>query len=194
MNRYTLITGASEGLGKEFATIYAKENKNLILVARNKEKLSKLKKQLEKHNVDIHIVSLDLTVDKSCEELKEYVDKNNLNVDRLINNAGIGSFGYFDSYSDDLIQNLIDLNIKTISTMIRLFIKDMIKNECGEILNISSTAAFSAGPKMSIYYASKAYVLSLSESLHEEYKDKNIKISCLCPGAFKTEFQKKIRN
>lgn len=191
MEKYTLITGGSEGLGFEFAKIYASKGNNLILVARNYDKLIKAKRELSNNKIKIEIIDIDLVVENSCEKIKDLVDKNNIFVDRLINNAGIGAFGDFHNYSLDDIEKLIDLNVKSLTKLTYLILEKMLIKNQGEILNIASTAAFCAGPKMSVYYASKAYVLSLTEALHEEYKTKNIKICCLCPGALKTDFQKK---
>lgn len=193
MERYTLITGASEGLGLEFARIYAAKGYNLILISRSYEKLSKVKAELTNTNanVKVELLNLDLSVENACEKVQEFVDKKNIFVDRLINNAGIGCFGDFNLYSKELVVDIIDLNIKTLTKLTQIFLKKMVVNKTGEILNVASTAAFSAGPKMSVYYASKAYVLSFTEALHEEYKDKGVKISCLCPGALKTSFQAK---
>lgn len=191
MDKYTLITGASEGLGLEFAKIYASRGENLVLISRNLEKLSKVKLDLIAYKVNIEVLSLDLSLESSWIKVIEFIEKKNIVVDRLINNAGIGCFGCFDKYPIELINDIIDLNIKALTNLTYLFLNKMIQNDHGEILNIASTAAFSAGPRMSVYYATKSYVLSLTESLNEEYSDKNIKISCLCPGAIKTRFQDK---
>lgn len=192
LNRYTLITGASEGIGLELSKLFAKDKNNLILIARNEEKLCNVKKQLEnKYNIHIHILALDLSVDNSCEKLFKFVDENNLIVDNLINNAGIGSFGFFHDEDEGFEDKIISLNITTLTKLTKYFIKPMIKRGSGGILNVASTAAFVGGPKMAMYYSTKAYVLSLTEALHDEVYNLGVKVSCLCPGPVKTTFQEK---
>ena len=187
-----LITGATAGIGYELSKLYANEGYNLILIARNESKLNKCKYKLNLlYNVNIHTLALDLSVDNSCEKIKNYVDRKNLSVDILINNAGIGSFGYIAEIELEEERKLIDINIKSLTELTKLFLPSMMENGEGAILNVASTAAFCAGPKMGVYYASKAYVLSFTEALYEEVKDKGIKVSCLCPGAVNTEFQDK---
>lgn len=192
LDRYTLITGGSEGIGFELAKLFAEDKHNLIIIARNEDKLKDVKKYIENvYKVKVEILSVDLSVDNSCEKIYEFVDKNNFIVDNLINNAGVGCFGYFNELNIREQEKLIKINILALTNLTHYFLNKMIKNREGGILNVSSTAAFSAGPKMSTYYASKAYVLSLTESLYEEAKKYGISVSCLCPGAVKTSFQKK---
>lgn len=188
---HVLITGATGGLGYELAKLYANDGYNLILIARNKEKLIKVKKQLEMYNINVDILSVDLSVDNSCEKVFAFVDEKNLTVDILINNAGVGSFGEFTSISMKKELDLIDINIRVLTELTKHFLYKMVGNENGTIMNVASTAAFCAGPKMAAYYASKAYVLNLTEALNEEVKNKGVQVSCLCPGAFNTEFQNK---
>ena len=189
---YTLITGGSEGIGLELAKLFAKDKHKLILVARSREKLIKVKNKIEKeYGVEVLVCDLDLSMDNSCVKLVEFVDENNLVVDNLINNAGIGSFGYFHEGQDGFEDKIIDINIKSLTYLTKSFAKKMINNKSGRILNVASTAAFVAGPKMAMYYSTKAYVLSLTEALHEELKEYGVSVSCLCPGPVKTAFQEK---
>ena len=191
VNNYTLITGGTEGIGLELSKLFARDGHNLILVARNKEKLIKVKEELQKEfNVKVEILSLDLSVN-NCEKLFAFVEKNKLSVDNLVNNAGVGSFGTFFEETVETVDNLLEININSLTNISNYFLKKMIRSNKGGILNVASTAAFSAGPKMGIYYASKSYVLSLTEAIHEEVKGKNIRVSCLCPGAVRTSFQNK---
>lgn len=192
MNTYTLITGGSEGIGFELAKLFAKDKHNLILVARNIDKLNKAKEKLINNNIDIKLVSLDLSVMDDCDKLIKYVEDNNLIVDTIINNAGVGSFGEFNSIDWGNDEKLIDINIKALTKLTKYFLPKIIEERKGGILNVSSTAAFCSGPKMATYYASKAYVLNLTEAIHEEVKDTGIKVSCLCPGPVKTSFQSKV--
>lgn len=186
---FVLITGATTGIGYELAKIYADDGYNLILVARNIERLEQVKNELNLiYNVNIHILSVDLSMDNSCEEILSYINKKNLTVDVLINNAGVGSFGYFKDLDINKEINQININVKSLTELTRLFLPIMINNEMGSILNVASTAAFCAGPKMATYYASKAFVLNFTEAIYEEIKGSNVRISCLCPGTVKTGF------
>ena len=186
-----LITGATTGIGYELSKLYSRDGKNLVLVARNEEMLEKVKEELSLYKVKVYTIALDLAGDNSCEKILDFVNKKNLTVDILINNAGIGTFGYVKETDIEKELNLIDVNIRALTELTKLFLPSMISNGEGAIMNVSSTAAFCAGPKMANYYASKAYVLNFTEALHEELKGNNIKVSCLCPGPIKTGFQEK---
>jgi short-subunit dehydrogenase len=191
-NGYTLITGGTEGIGLELAKLFARDQHNLIIVARDKDKLRKIKKSIEKdYDIKVEVLSVDLSVNKSCEEIYNFVEENKLTVDNLINNAGIGSFGFFYESDIEKKEKLIQINITSVTNLTHFFLGRMVERKGGGILNVASTAAFVAGPKMSTYYASKAYVLSLTEAIYEEVKGYGIKVSCLCPGAVKTSFQSK---
>ena len=180
-----LITGASSGLGMEMAHILAKKGYDLILVARRKEKLEELKEELK---VDVQVINLDLSSTFNCMKLYNKVKKQKIDI--LINNAGFGLFGQFDETNLERELDMIDLNIKAVHTLTKLFLKDFMEENKGYILNVASSAAYFSGPLMSTYYATKAYVLHLTEALQEEVKQahKNVYIGCLCPGPFDTEF------
>ncbi|MDZ4957367.1 SDR family NAD(P)-dependent oxidoreductase, partial [Clostridium perfringens] len=124
--------------------------------------------------------SLDLSEDNSCEELLSFVNKKDLTVDILINNAGLGSFGYLREIEVEKELKLIDVNIRSLTELTKLFLPIMISHGEGAIMNVASTAAFCAGPKMATYYASKSYVLNFTEAIYEELKGSGIKVSCLC--------------
>ena len=186
-----LITGATTGIGYELAKLYAKDENNLILVARDEDRLKEVKEELGLYSINIYTVALDLSEDNSCEKVLDFVNKNNLSVDILINNAGIGSFGYLSEIEMEKELKLIDVNIRALTELTKIFLPAMIEHEEGAIMNVASTAAFCAGPKMATYYASKSYVLNFTEALYEEVRGSNIKISCLCPGPVKTNFQDK---
>lgn len=195
-----LITGASSGIGYEFAKIYAENGYNLVVVARNEDKLEVLKKEiLEKisKNVKITVIEADLSQENAAERLYNQIKSNNLKIDTLVNNAGIGIYGKFSEFDEEMMKkndSMINLNIKAVVELTRLFLADMMKAGNGEILNVSSIAAFMPGPLMSTYYASKAFIQSFTEAIREELRDdicgKNIKISALCPGPTATEFEK----
>lgn len=188
--RYTLITGGTKGIGFELAKLFAKDKNNLVIVSRNIDELKATKKALQdEFNVSVEVLNLDLSMDNSCKELIEFIEEKNIIVDNLVNNAGIGSFGYFDEIDTDKDIKLIDINIIALTKLIKYFLPLMKKRKSGGILNISSTAAFVGGPKMSTYYSSKAYVLTLSEALYEEAKEFGVNVCCICPGPVKTSFQ-----
>ena len=189
--RYTLITGASTGIGYELSKLFAKDKHNLILVSRNKIKLQSVKNELEKYNIDIKILALDLLKSEDIKNIFNYIEINKLNVNILVNNAGIGTFGDFNDIEWEKEEALIDINIKALTQLTKYFLPKIVECKNGGILNVASTAAFCSGPRMAAYYASKAYVLNLTEAIYEEYKDNGIKISCLCPGPVKTSFQGK---
>ena len=191
-NKYTLITGGTEGIGLELAKLFAKDNHNLLIVARNKERLHNIKEQLKgDYGIAVKTIALDLSVDNSCEQLTGFVDNSDIIVDNLVNNVGIGSYGYFVEHKDGFEDKIINLNIVSLTKITKHYLKSMIENEEGGILNVASTAGFTSGPKMALYYSTKAYVLSLTEAIHEEVKPLGIRISCLCPGPVRTNFQKK---
>lgn len=182
-----LITGASSGIGKDMAKILAQEGHSLILTARNQLILEELKNSL---NTETEIICMDISEGKNCYKLYELVkDKN---IDILINNAGFGVYGNFTQTNLKSELNMIDLNIKAVHILTKLFLKDFKLKDSGYILNISSSAAFCAGPLFSSYYASKAYVLRLTEAIHEELKQEksNVYIGAFCPGPVKTNFDK----
>lgn len=180
-----LITGASSGIGYSMAKYLSNLGYDLILVARDKEKLQSIQKELK---TDVKIVVADLSQESKVKEL--YVLCKNDNIDILINNAGFGLFGEFDSTDLSSELNMVDVNIKAVHILTKLFLKDMVKKDSGYILNVSSSASFQAGPLMATYYASKAYVTRLTIAIYEELRRKKSKVhvSCLCPGPVKTNF------
>lgn len=183
-----LITGASSGIGKDMARYLASKNVDLILVARRKNLLEQLKKEL--NNVDVKIIPLDVSEMDNLEELYNEVKKENIDI--LINNAGFGLFGEFDKTDLDKELKMINTNIIAVHYLTKMFLKDFIEKDSGYILNVASSAGFMAGPKLSTYYASKNYVLRLTQAIYEELKMKksNVHISALCPGPVDTEFNK----
>lgn len=191
MNSYILITGGSEGIGFELAKLFAKDNKNILLAARNVQKLNKAKNKLSIFGVEVKIIDIDLSSVSGCERLIAYINENKLDIEAVVNNAGIGSFGMFSEIEWEIEEKLIEVNIKSLTKLTNYFLPKFIEDKKGGILNIASTAAFSAGPKMAAYYASKAYVLNLTEAIAEEVKGTGVKISCICPGPVRTSFQGK---
>ena len=189
-NNYTLISGATSGIGFELAKLYAKNGYNLILVSRKLDSLNESKEELLKinENIDIKIYSYDLSKIENTYELYNSIKNDNLNVNILINNAGFGDSGEFIEADINKLNKLVDLNIKSLMNMCHLFIKDMKENKSGEVLNVASVAAYLAGPYMSVYYASKAFVLNFTVGIYHELKKYGIKVHALCPGPTKTKF------
>ena len=180
-----LITGASSGIGRDMARELNRRGFSLILVAREKEKLQMLQEELKG---DVKIIVADLANEAKLKEL--YILCKNDNIDVLINNAGFGLFGKFDEVDLASEMEMINVNIKAVHVLTKLFLKDMKKRNSGYILNVASSAAFGPGPLMTTYYSTKAYVLRLTTSIYEELRrDKsNVVVSCLCPGPVKTNF------
>ncbi|HEX8645049.1 MAG TPA: SDR family oxidoreductase [Allosphingosinicella sp.] len=181
----TLITGASAGLGAEFARQCAARGEELILVARRHDRLVALKDALP---TKAHVFPADLSAPGAAAELLTLVRASGLSVDVLINNAGFGAAGGFAELPIERQLEMVDLNIRSLTELCRLVLPQMRERRSGAILNVASTAAFQAGPNMAVYYASKAYVLSLTEALHQELKGSGIRVTALCPGPTATEF------
>lgn len=190
MKNTALITGASNGIGLELAKIHASKGGDLVLVARNKSKLEELKIALEKQfKISVLILAKDLSMPNAAMEIYEETTKLNIQVDYLINNAGFGDFGMFVETDWNKELQMINLNITTLTLFTKLYLQDMVKRRSGKMMNVASTAAFQPGPKMAIYCATKAYVLSFSEAVSNEVSDKRITITALCPGATETGFK-----
>lgn len=186
-----LITGATSGIGYELTKIFAKNNYNLIIVSRNITLLNSIKEELEKeYKITVHVFESDLSKENSAKELYNEVIKQELKVDILVNNAGAGYVGEFLNEDIERDLSIMQLNMTSLTVLTKLFAKEMIKLGKGKILNVASTGSYHPGPYTAVYYATKAYVLSLTEALNVEFKDYNIKVSALCPGATKTNFSK----
>ena len=190
MNKTALITGASEGIGLEFAKIFARAKYNLVITARNETKLNELASEIKnRNNVNVKVVAKDLSKPNAGEDIFNELKNENIVTDVLINNAG---FGMFDNYWNVELQdenNMLQVNIMALAELTNIFAKDMMNRGGGKILNISSTAAFQPGPTMPGYYASKAFVLRYSQAINFEMRKKGVQVSTLCPGPTRTEFQ-----
>ena len=184
MKKVALITGASAGLGVEFARQLSKRGHALVLVARRKERLEKLAKELG----NARAVAIDLSKASAAQKLIADLEANGEQVDLLVNNAGFGLIGRFAELDAKRSRQMIDLNVGVLADLCRAVAPGMIERKSGGIINVASTAAFQPGPKMAVYFATKAFVLSLTEALHEELKPDGVKVSCLCPGPTRTEF------
>ncbi len=181
-----LITGASAGLGSEFARLFAKDGHNLILVARRKDRLSALANELSQ--VKVTVIDLDLGAPGAGRSLFNQVKDQK--VDYLVNNAGFGSVGAFDESDHANQMQMIDLNVRTLVELSHLFLPAMKERGFGRILNVGSTAGFQPGPFMATYFATKAFVNSFSEALNEELRGTGVSCTVLAPGATVTEFAK----
>ena len=184
MTKVALVTGASAGLGAEFARQLSKRGYRLVLAARRKDRIEELARELGKARA----VAIDLSKKDSAARLLADIEGNGETVDLLVNNAGFGLIGRFAELDAKRERQMIDLNVGTLTDLCRALAPQMITRKSGSILNVASTAAFQPGPKMAVYFATKAFVLSLTEALHEELKPHGVKVSCLCPGPTRTEF------
>jgi short-subunit dehydrogenase len=184
LNKVALVTGASAGLGVEFARQLSKRGHRLVLAARRKDRLDELAKELG----NARSVAIDLSKANAATKLMADLDVNGETVDLLVNNAGFGLIGRFAELDGRRERQMIDLNVGTLADLCRAIAPGMIQRKSGGILNVASTAAFQPGPKMAVYFATKAFVLSLTEALHEELKPHGIHVTCLCPGPTRTEF------
>ena len=178
-----LITGASSGIGRDMAKYLSKLGYDLVIVARNKEALEKIKNEV---NTNTQVISLDLSQKENCYKLYEQIKE----IDILINNAGFGEFGNFTETSLEKEIFMIQTNITALHILTKLYLKDMVKNNKGYILNVASIAGFMPGPLMATYYATKNYVVSLTRAIKKELNKKKsrVKISLLCPGPVNTNF------
>jgi short-subunit dehydrogenase len=184
LQKVTLVTGASAGLGVEFARQLSKRGHRLVLAARRKERLEELARELGKARA----VAIDLSKKDAAGKLIADLEGNGEVVDVLVNNAGFGLIGRFAELDARRERQMIDLNVGALTDLCRAVAPAMIERKSGAILNVASTAAFQPGPKMAVYFATKAFVLSLTEALHEELKPHGVHVTCLCPGPTRTEF------
>jgi short-subunit dehydrogenase len=187
-----LITGASFGIGMEFARIFAREGYNLVLVARTGDKLRQLASEFEKaHGIRSLILATDLTDPGAPAYVLDQATRAGIEVNVLVNNAGFGQYGLFAENDLEECLRQIQLNVTALTHLTRLFLPVMIACKGGAILNVASTAAFQPGPLMAVYFATKAYVLHFSEALSNELHGTGVTVTCLCPGATATEFHKR---
>jgi hypothetical protein len=160
-----------------------------VLVARSKNKLDELKKELEeKHKVKVYTIGKDLSQPAAAKDVYDEIKKQNITIDYLINNAGFGDFGLFAESDWNKQEQMINLNVITLACLTRLFLPEMISRKSGKILNVASTASFQPGPTMSVYFATKAFVLSFSEAVNNEVRDMGVTITTLCPGSTESGF------
>lgn len=188
MNKTALITGGASGLGFELALLFAKDSYHLILVDIDAEKLHEAKKKIQQlFSVDVRIMAKDLSkINISAEIISELEDTQ---IDALVNNAGFGCYGAFHEVDWERQSQMLNLHVLTTTHLTKLVVEGMVKRGSGNILNLSSLAAFQPGPLMSLYYATKGYILSFSEAIANELKGTGVSVTALCPGPTKTSFQ-----
>jgi len=184
VKKVALVTGASAGLGVEFARQLSKRGHRLVLAARRKERLEELAKELG----EARAVAIDLSKTNAATKLMADLAANDEEVELLVNNAGFGLIGRFATADAKRLRQMIDLNVGTLADLCRAVAPGMIERKSGGIVNVASTAAFQPGPNMAVYFATKAFVLSFTEAMHEELKPHGIHVTCLCPGPTRTEF------
>lgn len=189
MKKTALITGASCGLGHSFAHVFAREGYDLVLVARNGERLEEIKSEIEeKYGVKATAIAKDLCETESAKEIYVATQSAGIDIDVLVNNAGSGDFGEF--YKCDLSKQIrmVELNCIALMELCRYYLPAMVERGRGNVLNVDSIAAFQPGPLMSVYYATKAFVFSFSQALTRELKGSGVKVMALCPGPIRTNF------
>lgn len=185
-----LITGASSGIGLELAKLFAADGHHLVLVARSEGKLQELAAQLQQqYKIGVHVLAQDLANYQTAQTIYNWCNGNGIAVDFLVNNAGFGDFGFFVESDWGKQEQMINLNITTLTYLTRLFLPGMVQRKSGRIMNVASTAAFQPGPTMSVYYATKAYVLHFSEAIANELSGTGVTVTAYCPGAFESGFQ-----
>jgi len=189
MAKTVLITGASGGIGKELAECFAQGGHNVVLVARSEDKLLDLAKgYLKKYGIQATVIAKDVASPGVPGEIFEELKEKGIIIDYLVNNAGFGLYGNFLETQLEEETNMIDINIKALTAMTKLFLPDMVKRGQGGIMNVASLVSFFPGPMMSVYYATKAYVLSFTEALENEVRGTGVIVSALCPGLTSTGF------
>jgi len=190
-----LITGASGGIGYELARLFAKDHHNLVLVARNGDKLSRVAQELQNQfGISAKAIPLDLAASPAPQFLFDQLQREDIAIDILVNNAGYGCYGEFSQIPLDDELGQIQLNITALTALTKLFLAPMLERRAGRIMNVASTAGFQPGPLMAVYYATKAYVISLSEALANELAGTGVSVTCLCPGATATDFAARAGN
>jgi uncharacterized protein len=190
MKKTALITGASLGLGLEFAKNFARDGHNLVLVARSLNKLEAIAADIrQQYGVTVTVMGKDLSNMDEVQSVYDTLQAQGIHIDYLVNNAGFGDFAYFHEAEYAKLENMIDLNIKSLTKLSHLFVKPMLAKKYGKIMNVASTAAFQPGPTMAVYYATKAYVLYLGEAMSNELEGTGVTVTMLCPGATETGFQ-----
>lgn len=188
-NGYTVITGASSGIGAEIARLAAADGGNLLLIARREKRLAALQEELgTTHGVTVRILPLDLTNPAAAKDVAQYVAGKGLQVECLVNNAAFGGYGLFHEQPLERNLQMIQLNTCSVAALTRLLLPVMIERGRGQVLNVASTAGLVPGPLQAVYYATKAFLVSFGQAIAEELRDTGVTVTTLCPGPVRTEF------
>lgn len=186
-----LITGAASGIGREFVDIFAEEKYDMVIVGRNMEKMCALKEEYEEKNgIAITPLQIDLSEEDGARRVYDEVKERGIEVDVLINNAGVTDYGRFVDIPWERERAVIELNVLSLTRLMQLFAADMEKRGSGKILNVASIAAYMPGPYMPVYFATKSFVYSLSQAVAKELAGTGVTVTCLCPGTTATNFEK----
>lgn len=189
---YALVTGASTGIGNELAKLFARNGKNIVVLARSRDKLEQLKEDLEKaHGGKVKVLVKDLSDPKSPAEVFSELEKEGIDVDVLVNNAGFSVYGKFSDSDWQKEAEMLQVNIVSLTLLTKLFLKKMLENKSGKILNISSGVGFMPSPWFSVYGGSKHYVLGFSNAIANELKGTGVSVTCFCPTNTRTMFYKR---
>ena len=189
MKELGLITGASSGIGRALAHEHARRGRDLVVVARREDELRELAEELQqRYGVQVRVIAKDLTQSNSRRELFYELSREGLTVDYLFNNAGFGGAGQFAQQDFGLLSSMMELNMRAVTELLHLFLLGMIERGQGRVLNTSSTAGFMPGPGQAVYFATKAFVNSLSKAVASEVQGTGVTVTALCPGAVNTEF------
>ena len=192
MAEVALITGASGGIGEDLARLIAAGGRDVVLLARSAAKLQALADELTRsHRVSSTVVAMDLSAPGAADEVARTLAERRISIDMLVNNAGFGTLGEFAREDPVEQSRMLQVNVVALTMLTRFLLPGMLERRRGRILNVASTAAFQPGPVMAVYYASKAYVLSLSLALTEETAGTGVTVTCLCPGPTRTGFQER---
>jgi hypothetical protein len=187
--KYALVTGASSGIGYELAKLFAEDGKNIVVVARSRDKLEDLKKEIEgNHGTRVKVLAKDLSNPKAPLEIFSELERDGVNVDVLVNNAGFSVYGMFAETDLQKELEMIQVNVTSLTCLTKLFLGKMLESRSGKILNIASVAGFLPSPWLSVYGGTKSYVLSFSEALANEVRGTGVTVTCFCPGNTKTLF------
>ncbi|MBU3714404.1 MAG: SDR family oxidoreductase [Ferruginibacter sp.] len=192
MKEIAIITGASSGIGYELAMLFAKDKKDILIVARDEQKLLKIKRSIEEqYKTHVHIVAADLSKQKGLNAIKDVVNANDWIVTELLNNAGFGEYGPFIERQMDRYNEMIHLNILSLTDLSYHFGKEMVKRGKGRILNVASMAGLQPDPNFVVYGATKAYVISLTEAIHKEFEKTGVTVTVLSPGPNESNFMER---
>lgn len=192
LQKTALITGACSGIGYEFSCLFASQNYNLVLVDINEKKLIEISDQFtQQYNISVTSIAKDLSIPTSPKDIYVELREASIHIDVLVNNAGFGIYGLFHETNLNSELEMIQVNLVSLTQLTKLFLKHMVEQGDGKILNVSSTAAFQPGPLMSVYFATKAYILSFSEAIANELEDTGVSVTVLCPGPTQSAFHQR---